>query len=138
MRFLLDTNICIYAMKAKPASVSRRFADLRSSDLAISSITVYELWYGVQRSQHVARNSLALREFLAPLRQLEFDSDDAMTCAKIRSELQAKVTPIGPYDLQIAAQALRRKLTLVTHDTAEFERIAGLKLADWAKRSSER
>jgi len=132
MRFLLDTNICIYAMKSRPESVTRRLAATRSSDLAISSVTVFELWFGVQRSKAIARNSEALREFLAPLRQLEFDSDDAVTCAKIRADLEAKGSPIGPYDLQIAAQALRRKLTLVTHDTAEFKRIAGLKLADWA------
>ena len=132
MRFLLDTNICIYAMKARPPAVANRLARLRSSDLAISSVTVYELWHGVQRSSAVARNGLALVEFLAPLRQLEFDSDDAATCAKIRAELDAKGSPIGPYDLQIAAQALRRKLTLVTHSTAEFQRISGLKIADWA------
>lgn len=132
MRFLLDTKICIYAMKARPPSVAKRFASLRSSDLAISSVTVYELWYGVQRSQQIARNGLALREFLAPLRQLDFDADDALACAKIRVELESTGKPIGPYDLQIAAQALRRKLTLVTHDTDEFKRIGGLKVADWA------
>ncbi len=132
MRFLLDTNICIYAMKSRPESVTRRLAAARSSDLAISSVTVFELWYGVQRSKAVARNSEALREFLAPLRQLEFDADDAAVCGKIRADLDVKGTPIGPYDLQIAAQALRRKLTLVTHDTAEFKRIAGLKVVDWA------
>jgi tRNA(fMet)-specific endonuclease VapC len=132
MRFLLDTNICIYAMKSRPESVTRRLAAARSSDLAISSVTVFELWYGVQRSKAIARNSEALREFLAPLRQLEFDADDAAACGKIRAGLDTKGTPIGPYDLQIAAQALRRKLTLVTHDTAEFKRISGLKVADWA------
>lgn len=131
MRFLLDTNICIYAMKARPPAVAKRLAELRSSDLAISSVTVYELWYGVQRSSAVARNGVALLEFLAPLRQLEFDADDAAVCARIRAELDAGGRPIGPYDLQIAAQALRRKLTLVTHDTAEFKRIKGLKIADW-------
>ncbi|HQW81003.1 MAG TPA: type II toxin-antitoxin system VapC family toxin [Pseudomonadota bacterium] len=132
MRFLLDTNICIYAMRTRPESVQRRLAAARSADLAISTVTVFELWYGVFCSKAVARNSDALREFLAPLRQLEFDVEDAATCAKIRASLEAGGTPIGPYDLQIAAQALRRKLTLVTHDTAEFKRIAGLKLADWA------
>lgn len=132
MRFLLDTNICIYAMKSRPESVTRRLAAARSNDLAISSVTVFELWYGVERSKAVARNSEALREFLAPLRQLEFDSVDALACARIRADLEAKGSPIGPYDLQIAAQALRRKLTLITHDAAEFKRVAGLKLADWA------
>lgn len=133
MRFLLDTNICIYAMKARPPSVAKRLSELRSSDIAVSSVTVFELWYGVQRSQQIARNTMALREFIAPLRQLDFDADDALVCAKIRVALEGQGKPIGPYDLQIAAQALRHKLTLVTHDTDEFKRIAGLKVTDWAK-----
>lgn len=132
MRYLLDTNICIYAIKARPPEVIERLRRVKTSELCISAVSAYELWSGVHKSQHVRKNSTALSAFLAPLQQLAFDADDAVECGKLRAQLESRGTPIGPYDLQIAAQARRRGLILVTNDVAEFRRVQGLKHENWA------
>lgn len=132
MRYLLDTSICIYAIKARPAAVLERLRAMSAADVGLSSITCYELWYGVHKSQHPRKNGSALNAFLDGFHQIAFDQDDAEECGKLRSQLAAKGTPIGPYDLQIAAQARRRSLILVTNNLSEFRRVSGLKLENWA------
>ena len=131
MKLLLDTNICIYIIKHKPATVLERFRNLSPVDVGISSITVYELMYGVHKSQQPRKNLAALNLFLTPLSVVDFQKDDASMCGKIRAELEARGQTIGPYDLQIAAQAVTRKLTLVTNNLREFKRVSNLKALNW-------
>lgn len=131
MPYLLDTNICIYVIKQRPAQVIDRFRQLSSGDLAVSSVTVFELAFGAQKSQHKSQALSAMRAFLTPLRILPFDSEDAMEAAAIRADLTRQGQPIGPYDLQIAGQARRLALVLVTNNLWEFERVAGLRSENW-------
>jgi len=132
MRYLLDTNICIYAIKEQPSSVIDRLRSSKADDMAISAVTAFELWYGVHKSQHARKNSDALEAFLGSLTVLGFEDADARECGKLRARLEQLGTPIGPYDLQIAAQAKRHRLTLVTNNDAEFRRIPGLAIENWA------
>ncbi len=131
MRYLLDTNICIYLIKCRPESVLARFNELSAGDIGISSVTVYEMAYGAGKSSNISKSLQALHHFLAPLTVLPFDSEDAYEAGKIRAALAKAGQPIGPYDLQIAGQAMRRNLTLVTNNISEFERVAELNLENW-------
>lgn len=131
MKLLLDTNICIYVIKKKPATVLNQFGNFTPADVGISSITVFELMYGVYKSQRPRKNLAALNLFLTPLTIVDFDKDDATMCGKVRAELEAKGQLIGPFDLQIAAQALRRNLTLVSNNLREFRRVPHLKSLNW-------
>jgi len=99
--------------------------------LFISSVTVFELEYGASKSQQSERMRFQLMMFLSAFTVLPFDADDAFAAGRIRADMAAKGTPIGPYALQIAAQGLSRKLTVVTHSTGEFSRVNGLQLEDW-------
>jgi tRNA(fMet)-specific endonuclease VapC len=135
MRYLLDTNICIYLIKHKPAVVLERFRQLDVGDIGISSVTLAELLYGVHKSQHVQKNMDALERFVAPLQILPFDEQDVQDYGKIRADLERTGTPIGAYDLQIAAQAVTHKLVLVTNNVKEFRRIEGLRMENWAAAS---
>ncbi len=103
MDYLLDTNICIYIIKHKPAVVRQRFAALKKTQVYISSISVFELAFGIENGQPGKRNRQALNQFLAPLEIIEFGKEDALYAARIRAALKRMGTPIGPYDLQIAA-----------------------------------
>lgn len=132
MNYLLDTNICIYIIKQKPPEVIRRFNSLHGAQVMLSSISVYELFWGIEKNQSGKRNERALENFIAPLEVIDFTEDDARQTARIRAELQRAGTPIGPYDLQIAGIALNHGLTLVTNNTKEFERVKGLRLENWA------
>ena len=129
--YLLDTNICIYFMKNMYPVLTEKFLSMNPAQLRISSITVFEMEYGAAKSQWGERNRQKMFQFLAPFAILPFTTDDAIAAGKIRAYLAAQGSPIGPYDIQIAAQALARNLTIVTHNTGEFMRIPGLKLEDW-------
>ncbi|MBR1493588.1 MAG: type II toxin-antitoxin system VapC family toxin [Acidaminococcaceae bacterium] len=131
--FLLDTNICIYFMKNLYPHLTEKILSYDPSALMISSVTVFELSYGAEKSNWGERNKQKLAMFLAPFKILPFTADDAVTAGKIRCYLEKLGTPIGPYDLQIAAQGLTRNLTLVTHNTGEFKRVPNLKLENWIK-----
>ena len=135
MRYLLDTNICIYAIKAQPASVIARLRSLKADEVGISVVTAYELWFGVHKSEHVRKNTAALEAFLGSLSVLAFEDSDAQECGKLRAQLERAGTPIGPYDLQIAAQARSRGLILVTNNAAEFRRIPTLTIENWVART---
>ncbi len=135
MKFLLNTNACIALINGKPQTVRRRFqvASELGARIATSSVVSFELWYGVAKSTRPEANRDRLAAFLAgPIELIDFDDDDARTAGLIRATLEAAGTPIGAYDLLIAGQALGRGATLVTANTAEFRRIAGLGWEDWA------
>lgn len=132
MMYLLDTNICIYIIKKKPPNVLRKFKTLKLGDIGISSITVAELRYGVEKSKYGARNRRAVDQFLTPLAIADFDAEAAQLYGNIRAALEAKGTPIGPLDTLIAAHALSLGVTLVTNNIKEFSRVPGLKLENWA------
>jgi tRNA(fMet)-specific endonuclease VapC len=133
MRFLLDTNICIYIIKKKPPEVLEKFKKYTFTDIGISSITVAELEFGVQKSQYPGKNREALEQFLLPLVIEDFDYNAAIVYGKIRSDLEAQGKPMGPLDNLIAAHALSMGLTLVTNNTREFSRVPNLKVVNWVE-----
>jgi tRNA(fMet)-specific endonuclease VapC len=132
MLYMLDTNICIYIIKKRPVHVISRLKKHHVSDICISSITLAELAYGVQKSERVAQNNLALAEFLAPIDIKPFSEVAAVEFGKIRAFLEKKGTLIGEYDLLIAAHARSIGATLVTNNTREFKRVPELKIENWA------
>lgn len=132
MKYLLDTDICIYLIKEKPHSLVKKFQKIKMGEIGISVITQAELEYGVQKSQFQHRNKIALAEFLAPLEMCAFEEDAAQEYGKIRAHLERKGTPIGSFDLLIAAQAKAKKCILVTNNEREFKRIPDLKIENWA------
>ena len=134
MRYILDTNICIYIIKKKPAEVFSRFSQLSLGSVGISSVTLAELQYGVRKSTQTEKNQLALNQFLIPLEIVEFDAQAAAEYGEIRASLEKAGTPIGPLDTLIAAHAKSLKLTLVTNNEKEFNRVAGLATENWTNR----
>jgi tRNA(fMet)-specific endonuclease VapC len=133
MDYLLDTNICIYIIKKRPEKVLEKFNTLSLGDVAISSITLAELHYGIMKSSNPKKNQEALEKFLTPLEILDFDYFATLEYGKIRAELEKKGTPVGPLDTLIAAHAKSQKLTLVTNNEKEFIRIPDLKIENWVK-----
>ena len=131
MIFLLDTNICIYLTKRRPAEVLRKFEEYAVGDIGVSSVTVAELYFDVQKSQHPAQNEQALEQFLLPLAAAAFDLKAAATYGRIRATLEKQGTPIGPLDTLVAAHALSLDLTLVTNNVREFGRVPGLSIENW-------
>jgi len=132
MNLLLDTNICIYLIKKRPPSVLKRFDTLAAGTLAVSSITVAELEFGVQKSQYPPQNQQALEQFLMPLVILDFDHEAARTYGKLRAWFETKGKTIGALDMLIAAHALSKGLSLVTNNVREFSKVPGLKVINWA------
>ena len=136
MIYLLDTNAVIALLRDEPAAVRRRLhrAAAREASIAVSSIVLYELWYGVARSQRQRENTERLRTFLSgKVSVVPFDEADAAGAGELRARLETAGTPIGPYDLLIAAQALRLGATLVTANASEFSRVRGLTWQDWSR-----
>lgn len=133
LRYLLDTNICIFIIKNKPASVRERFSRLHPGEVGLSAVTEAELLHGVYKSVRVEHNLTAVLDFASQLVVVPFDSQVANTYGRIRAELEKAGKPIGPLDFQIAATAVARDLTLVTNNTREFARVPGLKVEDWTQ-----
>jgi tRNA(fMet)-specific endonuclease VapC len=131
MKFMLDTNTCIYIIKQKPSKVLMRFKKYSVGDIGISSITLAELQYGVAKSLHIQRNQFALDEFVLPLEIAGFDENAAMTYGTVRSYLERVGKPIGSLDTLIGSHALSLGVTLVTNNTREFKRIKKLNVVDW-------
>lgn len=131
MKYLLDTDICIYVINERPAAVLKRFREHGVGDIGITAITVAELAYGVEKSGS-ARNRAALERFLLPFELLDFDAEAAIAYGSIRASLERKGKPIGPLDTLIAAQAVSRALVLVTNNVREFRRVPGLAVENWA------
>ena len=132
MKYLLDTNICIYLIRQQPASVIREMAKQQIGDVAISSVTVAELQYGVAKSAQIERNRAALEQFLAPLVIADFDATAAMVYGMIRASLERHGTRIGSLDALIAAHALSLDVALVTNNEREFGRVPDLRVVNWA------
>lgn len=131
MKFLLDTNICIYALKNKPPEVLERLRAVGADAVAISVITMLEIRQGAEKSQHPKKTHKRLDPFLAPLTILPFDEEAASEGARIRAHLERQGTPIGDLDSLIAAHAIARGLTLVTNNLREFNRVPGLRTENW-------
>jgi tRNA(fMet)-specific endonuclease VapC len=131
MKYLLDTNICIYLIKKKPISVLAKFKEHDVGDIGVSAISVAELTYGVRKSKFRDQNKQALLQFLAPLIITEFDMEAAFAYGEIRAELEAQGTPIGSLDTLIAGHAVSLDATLVTNNEREFLRVPGLGVENW-------
>ena len=129
--YLLDTNICIYIINNHPKHVVERIKTLEPYQVKLSSISLAELEYGVSKSKQRERNRQALVHFASAFDIIEFNDNDAEVYGLIRAELEKKGQIIGPYDMQIAAQAISRDLILVTNNISEFSRISNIKLENW-------
>ena len=133
MQYLLDTNICIYLIKKHPPEVLEKFKQHSPKEVAISIITLFELQYGVEKSQFKQRSEDALAKFIRPFNIIDQDRSSALEAAKIRAQLELKGMPIGPYDMLISGLAKSHDMILVTNNTREFERIEGLRLENWVE-----
>jgi tRNA(fMet)-specific endonuclease VapC len=129
--YLLDTNVCVALIGTRSLVVRRRAEAVGTKDLTVSAVSVFELWYGVAKSGRIAQNGAKLSDFLLPLGILDLDDEDARRAGTVRAELEENGSPKGPYDVLIAAQALRRALTLVTANEREFKRVRGLTVENW-------
>jgi tRNA(fMet)-specific endonuclease VapC len=130
MIYLLDTNVCIAAMRGN-SKVMQQLAAHSPVDCAVSIISIFELFAGVFRCNDPQGEERKVSTFLDSLHLLPFDFDSALKTAQIHFQLEKAGTKIGPYDLQISGQAPALDLTLVTHNTHEFKRVTGLRLEDW-------
>ena len=134
--YLLDTNACIALINGTPSAVRANFQKKldRNALIFVSSISTFELWYGVEKSVYRQANTVRLRTFFSgPLQLLSFDDEDARIAGGLRASLEKMGKPIGAYDLLIAGQAVRRESTLVTANVREFRRIEGLHWEDWSR-----
>lgn len=130
--YMLDTNICIYAIKRKPEQVFSRIKENLENGLCISAITLAELEHGIAKSDYPQTNRASLTKFLAILNVLPFDEPAAREYGKICASLQKRGTTIGTMDMLIAGHARSRDYTLITNNVKEFERVTGLKIENWA------
>jgi tRNA(fMet)-specific endonuclease VapC len=136
LNYLLDTNVCIALLNENSPPIENRvLKELRSNSiLSVSSVSVFELWYGVAKSARRPSNTQKLTAFLGSwIKLLSLDEEDAKIAGELRAEMDAIGRPIGQYDLLIAGQALRHKMTLVTANVKEFSRIKSLMWEDWSK-----
>jgi tRNA(fMet)-specific endonuclease VapC len=134
VNYLLDANAVIALLKNQPSGVRDRLRRVvsRGVSIAVSTVVLCELWYGVARSQRRRENAERLRVFLSGnIDIVPFDDEDAVAAGDLRAALETAGTPIGPYDVLIAAQALRSRTTLVTANVSEFARVPGLVWQDW-------
>lgn len=129
--FLLDTDACIHILNNSSSALVTRLRQHRPDGIALCSVVKAELWYGAQRSSQVADNMRILDRFFEPFYSLPFDDKCVQAFGRIRTELERAGTPIGPYDLLIAATAVANAKTLVTANIREFSRIAGLAIENW-------
>ena len=127
---LLDTNICIYIINAKPPAVLERFRQYRMGDIGLCSVVAAELAFGVAKSDS-ARNRQALEMFLAPLIILPFDTAAVWVYGDLRANLERRGTPIGSLDTMIAAHALSQQALLISNNTREFSKVPDLLLDNW-------
>ena len=132
MKYLLDTDTCIYALKQRTAVLERMLSRSRA-DVAVSVITEAELRTGAAKSSAPVKTMRLVENFLRPLTLVEFTSSDAASYANVRAKLERAGKPIGPFDTLIAAQAVGRKLILVSNNEREFGRVVGLRLENWAQ-----
>lgn len=134
MKYMLDTNICIYLIKHQPREVKEKFQGIALGEIAVSTVTVAEMMYGVEKSQYKDKNNAALLAFLAPLEIVDFDFAAAQQYGAVRAYLEKFGKPIGAYDLMIAAHALSLGLVLVTNNEQEFQQVSDLMVENWVKK----
>lgn len=132
LRYLVDTDTVIELLRRRSPAVTAKFAE-HAHAVAISSISAFELWFGAERSSDPSRNRRAVDELLSLFTLLDFDLEAASQASEIRAELSRIGTMIGPYDIQIAAIARARGLTVVTGNSREFTRVPGLRTTDWLR-----
>lgn len=130
--YLLDTNICIFAIKQKPKKVFASIKMKAGEGIYISSLTLAELEFGVQNSERIEKNQVALLKFISFFNILNFDDSDAINYGRIKAKLRKEGKIIGPIDMLLAAQALSRGMILITNNLKEFRRVEGLKIEDWS------
>lgn len=130
MRYVLDTNTCIYALKLR-GRVVERMREHGPDEIAITTVTLAELWFGAQKSVRRAAVRREVDAFLEPFEVLPFDREAADSYSRVRFDLERAGRPIGERDLLIASIALSRDLTVVTHNLGEFARVPGLSTEDW-------
>jgi tRNA(fMet)-specific endonuclease VapC len=130
MIYLLDTNVCIAAMRGN-VTVVRRLRSVVPDDCGLSTVSLYELRSGVERCRDPVAEGQKVQAFVEVLHLLPFDADAASAAARVRWNLEKQGKTIGPYDLMLAGQALSLDVTLVTHNTGEFQRVPGLRVEDW-------
>lgn len=133
MRYLIDTNICIYIMNQRPLEVVEHFKKHTLGDIGISSVTISELYYGVSKSQHKQKNTKRLQAFLLPFKILNYDEAASIHYGDIRANLESQGNIIGALDMMIAAHARSQNVTLVTNNESEFLRVLSLQVENWAK-----
>lgn len=131
LRYLLDTNACIRYITGRSVPLRNKLIATPTNQICVCSIVKAEMYYGAMKSQNPQKSLNKQKEFLEQFQSLPFDDKAALIFGEIRADLVKKGTPIGGYDLQIAAIALANDLTLITHNTSEFSRIANLKIEDW-------
>ena len=131
MRYLWDTNVCVVYLNGRSTWVRDRLLSTLTEDMVVCSVVKAELFYGALRSNNPTRTLEQQQDFLGRFVSLPFGDEAASACGQIRARLANAGTPIGAYDLQIAAISLTNNLTLVTHNTQEFERVEGLQVEDW-------
>ena len=133
MKYLIDTNICIYIMNKHPADVITKFKQFELGEIGISTITVSELQYGVAKSTYREKNEVRIEEFMAPFEILTYDLSAAKIYGDIRFQLEKRGQIIGPLDMLIAAHAISQELILITNNDKEFKRITKLKIENWTR-----
>jgi len=133
VKFLLDTNICVFLIRNQGEAIRERIRGHQVGDIAVSAITESELRFGADKSSDPRKNHAILERFFLTLPVLAFDSGCAREYGRIRSSLEKKGMPIGSLDMLIAAHALRAGLTIVTNNAREFKRVPGLRVEDWTK-----
>ncbi|MCL4201067.1 MAG: type II toxin-antitoxin system VapC family toxin [Pirellulaceae bacterium] len=138
MKYLLDTNICVFVIRRKSPQVLVQLEKYAADEVGVSAVTVAELRYGADKSERPAQNHAALDAFLVPLVTVDFGSEAAECYGKIRSQLERRGTPIGPLDTMIAAHSLCLGVPLVTNNTIEFSRVPGLQFEDWTLSTGSR
>lgn len=131
MNHLLDTNICVFAIRKKSQRLLDRLRQHSPGDVGISTVTLAELRYDADKSQDPPKNHNALNSFVVPLEIVEFDAQAAEQYGRVRADLENRGVPIGPLDTMIAAHALSLNVPVVTNNVAEFSRVTGLKVEDW-------
>ncbi len=133
MKYLLDTNICIYIIKNKYLEISKKISKVGLENVAVSSITIAEMEFGIAKSTRPKEAESKLYEFLVPFEIIDFNLNAARYYGKIRNDLFKNGTPIGEMDLMIASIALANDLKIVTNNEREFERVKDLKIENWIK-----
>ncbi len=131
IKYLIDTNICIYIMNKRPIGIIHKFMQFDVGDIGLSTITVSELRYGVSKSKDRRLNEQRVEEFLSPLEILPYDEIAAGIYGDICLQLERCGVPIGPLDMMIAAHALSRNLVLITSNEKEFKKVENLKVENW-------